>query len=161
MSLLGLPFSKGVLVGGAVLVLALAAVSGLALGQAKTIGKLQAQNKVLEQAARQEQVNFEACQATKIAQAKSLAACISEVRVAKDENDLARQSIDQLAVHIRETSESLNRERAALYRATPSCANLAQLDIAGACPGVARSLRERSRSMSTAREGTNANPGAP
>lgn len=161
MSLLGLPLSKGALIGGAALLLMLAAESGLIIGQAKTIGKLQEQNGGLRHELAQGQLDLQSCERTRDRLRTSLESCLKEVRVAQDENALARQSIELLSDRVHQTTEAVTRERAALFRATPSCHELATLDINGACPGIANSLRGRASRMSAAREGTNANPGAP
>lgn len=161
MSLIGLPLSKGMLAAVGVLALVATAEGGWIVGQAKTIGTLTEQNGALRHQVAQGALDLNSCTQTRDALRGSLEACVQEVQVARDENDHARQSIDELVRRIRQETQSVIRERTALFRASPSCEQLAHLDIDAACPGIAGSLRARAARMSAAREGTNANPGAP
>lgn len=161
MNLLGLLSGRATWIILAGLCAALAVAAGGVVAQGRTIGKLQEQNTGLRNELAQKELDLQSCERTRDRLRESLESCLNEVRVAKEENDLARQSVDLLADRVRQTTEALTRERAALFRATPSCNELAALDINAVCPGIAHSLRDRAARMSAAREGTNANPGAP
>lgn len=61
----------------------------------------------------------------------------SAIRASAERLDLVSDDIRKRAIQLRTTREEM-------FRATPSCEELARLDIAGMCPSLAASLRESS-----------------
>lgn len=161
MSLIGLPLSRGMLIGGALLVLTVMAEGGYIVGQAKRIGALEAANKNQAHQLAQSGLDLGVCLNTKQAVQEAHLQCMDEIRVTKDENAHQRESIEQLADHIRKESESVRREREVIYR-QPGCQELRELDIAAVCPDLARSLRARAAAqVPTTGAGGGAGTGGP
>lgn len=160
MSLLGLPFSKATLIAGGLLLLGVIVQAGVIVGQAKTIGRLESQSRGQLAELAQCQTDLGASLVDRQAIQAAHLACMDEIRITKDENATQRQSIDQLAAHIRQESASVHREREVIYR-QPECRELAVLDIAAVCPDLASSLRARAIEVSAPREGGNPRTGGP
>lgn len=150
MSLIGLPISKGMLVGLAILAVIAAAEGGVIVGQAKKIGALSMQVQTSQHALSQSELFLRGCQETKTLLFDANEACLAEIRVGKTESDNAQQTIDTLTTTLAERSKDVHRERETIYR-LPECEELAKLDLAKSCPGIAGSLRRRAADVSAPR----------
>lgn len=126
----------------AVLTVVAVAEAGYIVGQAKKAGRLESELAHVR-------MELGACIGTQTALERAHTACMDEIRVAKEENAHARSTIEQLTESIRKGSADVRREREVIYR-LPGCAELRTLDLAAACPDLARSLRARAAEVSAA-----------
>lgn len=139
---LGAPIGKGLLIGIAILLGILAIESGVVLSQATAIGKLQAEAKAGGQLLKQTETERAACVTAHQLLQTAHQGAMDEIRRGKEEADQARQTIDDLTATIQREANNVHRERDIIFR-LPGCRELADLDIAAACPDLARSMRGR------------------
>lgn len=66
--------------------------------------------------------------------------CMAEIEVAGEDQRASLKVIEGLAERLKKDQTDVRIEREEIYR-TPGCAELADLDIAVACPALATSLR--------------------
>lgn len=83
-------------------------------------------------------------QAALSAAQKSLNSCVAEIDVAKQNQAAAIESIDAFSRNLNAITAEVRKTRETIYEGA-DCNAFAKMDIAAACPDLARSLRERAR----------------
>jgi len=148
---------NAMVIGGVLVVAAL--IEGIViLEQASTIGGLKERQEQYQNKLAQKTLDLKSCTEVKTELRTQYDACLEQVRVSQDEALHARESVAKLAQTISLEADHVRKERAVIYR-LPGCKELAELDVAAACPDIAGSLRDRAAAyVSAAGEGSGPNP---
>lgn len=133
-------------VGIGILLLLLAAAAGTVKSQATRIGKLETRLDGVETERDQALTTLGAKEKELTVLREAHASALAVIRLGEQDAVAVAQLKTDLQRATREAA-FLRTQRDAIYR-TPECTELADLDVAAACPAVATSLRERAARMS-------------
>jgi hypothetical protein len=148
--ILGSPLTKGMLWGVLILGAIAATEGGFIVSQAKSIGGLEAKNATQQHALDESGLDLEVCTVSKTALSEEHRKCMDEIRTWKNDAQVAKDKAANLNELLAQETASVHREREIIYK-QPGCAELAALDLATACPGLADSLRKRAAEVSAPR----------
>ena len=148
--ILGSPLTKGMLWGVLILGAIAASEGGFIVSQAKSIGGLEAQVDTQKHAIANAGLDLEVCTISKTAVTEEHTKCMNEIRTWKNDAQVAKDAAAKLNELLVQETASVHREREIIYK-QPGCAELAALDLASACPGLANSLRKRAAEVSAPR----------
>jgi uncharacterized membrane protein len=77
--------------------------------------------------------------------------CMEVIKVGTKLNEVSVEALNAAVIEIDRRANAAARDREIIFR-QPGCRELAQMDIAAACPDLAERMRERSKELSRARE---------